>query len=244
MSSGNFEQNPTTNYEQKHKEENEPWSYSDRAAEILRHQWITKMATKYDSQNVGVLDVGCSFGQLSAVLYKEGLNLTSIDISETAVKKTKELLEKIPAKNNQKTPKVLTGTSTKLPFSDNSFQVVLFSDGLIGWELTKKDQLLALSEAFRVLRPGGVLVTTDYLNSKYFEAHLETFKEGPLKIKEIHYLNDRLWFQLNTNLEPLKKFSFVKSFLRNTSVAQGLAKISSLMGPKGSKHLAVILEKK
>lgn len=243
MSSVNFEQNPTTNYEEKHKEESEPWSYSDRAAEILRHQWIATMAARFDPQNRGVLDVGCSFGQLSSVLYRKGLNLTSIDISETAASKTKDLLSKIKPQSNQPSPKVFTGTATKLPFADNSFQVVLFSDGLIGWELTKKDQLIALNEAHRVLESGGTLVTTDYLHSKYFEAHLETFKQGPLKILETHYLNDRLWFQLNTNLEPLKKFSFIRSFLRNTRVAKGLAKISSLMGAKGSKHLAVILQK-
>jgi SAM-dependent methyltransferase len=234
---------PGTNYEQKHQSEQEPWSYSDRAAEALRHRWICDQAVSGDPNRMGVLDVGCSFGQLSRELFLRGLNLTSMDISETAVIKTQNLLNGLPKKDQQKNAIVLTGSATKMPFADETFQVVLFSDGLIGWELSPENQKLALHEAYRILKNGGVLVTTDYMNSRHFESHLTTLKGSPFRLAQVHYLNDRLWFQMNTNLRHFKKFSFVKSVLKNISVAELLAKISSLMGPKGSKHLAVVLKK-
>ncbi|MEI7973626.1 MAG: hypothetical protein WCH11_04585, partial [Bdellovibrio sp.] len=75
----------STDFEFKHQSESEPWNYSDRAAEILRHEWVSEMAQFYDPQGFGVLDVGCSFGQLSQRLLERGLKLISMDLSSKAV---------------------------------------------------------------------------------------------------------------------------------------------------------------
>lgn len=233
-----------SHFEAKHSNELEPWSYSERGAEILRHQWVSKLADKLAPDQKKVLDVGCSFGQLSASLVKAGLNLTAIDISQSAVEKASELLRQIPLKSGQEPPRSMTGSAVDLQFEANSFDVVIFSDGLIGWELSDQQKLQSLEQADRILKEGGYLILTDYLHPRNFAEHLKLIKNGPLEIAQVHYLNDRLWFQLDANLKPLKKFAPVKSFLRSTSVAQVLATLSSFLGYRGSKHLGVVMRKR
>ena len=232
-----------TQFDLKHRQEIEPWSYSDRAAEILRHQWVAGQAQRLDPKGYGVLDVGCSFGQLSEVLVQAGLNITSMDISAAAVEKTRQRLAGKPLLPHQRRPVADVGSATSVPHPNASFQVVSFSDGLEGWELSPEQKLAALREAWRVLRPGGFAILTDFLHPDRFAEHVELVKRGPLILRETHYLNDRLWFQLNTNLRSLHRFNVVKRVLRDVNLAKMLAQFSSLMGPRGSKHLGLILEK-
>lgn len=234
----------STNFELKHQSESEPWNYSDRGAEILRHEWVTRMAQSYDPQGVGVLDVGCSFGQLSQKLLEQGLKLVSMDLSSKAVARTQQLLDQARERLPD-APKawVFQGSATSIPFPNSTFQVVLFSDGLEGWELKEQQKLQALREAFRVLRPGGVAILTDFMHPRVFPDHLRLISRGPLRIEKVDYLNDRLWFQLNTNLRGLSSWKPVRSILKSVSLARGLARISACLGPRGSKHIAVLLRK-
>ncbi len=232
-----------TDFESKHATEIEPWNYTDRAAEILRHEWVNSQADRLDPERQGVLDVGCSFGQLSARLVRTGLSVTSIDVSPSAVAKCQQQIQSITLKENQRAPQVVVGSGTDIPFSENSFQVVLFSDGLIGWELSTEQKKKALCQAWRVLRPGGYLVLTDYLHPKEFDAHLRIVLDSPFVFVERFLFHDRLWFQLNANLKSLHHVESVKAFLRSVKVAKVLGRLSSLAGPRGSKHLGIILQK-
>jgi ubiquinone/menaquinone biosynthesis C-methylase UbiE len=64
-----------------------------------------------------------------------------------------------------------TGDARKLPYPNASFDVVM-SHWVVHNLPTKADQLKALDEMFRVLRPGGVLALADIGNLADYQAHL------------------------------------------------------------------------
>lgn len=64
-----------------------------------------------------------------------------------------------------------TGDARKLPYPNASFDVVM-SHWVVHNLPTKADQLRALDEMFRVLRPGGVLALADIGNLADYQAHL------------------------------------------------------------------------
>ena len=53
--------------------EAEPWTYSARAAELLRHESLERAVRSLKSRFERVLDVGCSQGQLTARLVGVGI---------------------------------------------------------------------------------------------------------------------------------------------------------------------------
>ncbi|EER01003.1 3-demethylubiquinone-9 3-methyltransferase, putative [Perkinsus marinus ATCC 50983] len=95
------------------------------------------------------LDVGCGGGLLTEEMASTyGYNITGIDISEASLQQARQHGRDIPNLHYQ------VGSVYDIPFPDNSFDGVIISDVL--------EHLLdlqgALTEIFRVLKPGGVLV--------------------------------------------------------------------------------------
>ena len=92
------------------------------------------------------LDLGCGDGRLSASLRAEDLCLA--DVSEVALGRA---ASRLPTAGT-----VLLEPDAPLPLSDNAFELVLCAETL---EHVRDVQLL-LSEARRVLVPGGLLAVT------------------------------------------------------------------------------------
>ena len=92
------------------------------------------------------LDVGCGDGRLTAEL--EAAEMTCADVSEVALERARRRLP--DARFVQLEP------DAPLPFADGDFELVLIAETL---EHVRDVQLL-LSEARRVLRPGGTLALT------------------------------------------------------------------------------------
>jgi ubiquinone/menaquinone biosynthesis C-methylase UbiE len=93
------------------------------------------------------LDLGCGDGRLSVEL--EAASLVAADVSRVALERARRRLPDSEA--------VLLEPDAPLPFADNDFDLVLCAETV---EHVRDVQLL-LSEARRVLRPGGeVAVTT------------------------------------------------------------------------------------
>lgn len=91
-----------------------------------------------------VLDVGCNDGALMELLKdKRDCEVYGIDLSETAI-----------AKATEKGLQAIIGDAEKIPFDDNSFDVVLCVETLTHIYGIEK----ALKEMRRVLRPGGILL--------------------------------------------------------------------------------------
>lgn len=99
-----------------------------------------------------LLDVGCGTGEMLKLLnyINPQMELTGIDISA-------KMLEKAKFKLNGKACLIL-GDAEKLPFKDNSFDVVICNDSFHHYP----SPISVLCEFYRVLKPGGFLLISDY----------------------------------------------------------------------------------
>ena len=98
------------------------------------------------------LDLGCGDGRLSALL--DAAELTLADVSDVALQRA---ARRLPAASA-----VSLTPDAALPFPDNRFDLVLCAETI---EHVRDVQLL-LSEARRVLRPGGRLAMTTPAHSR------------------------------------------------------------------------------
>jgi len=98
-----------------------------------------------------ILDAGCGRGETALALARAGAEVAGIDYSEAAVELTKEMLADV-----QPDAEIVAGSVTDLPWPDNTFDRVQFSDVIE--HLDPPQTVPALSEFRRVLKPGGFLL--------------------------------------------------------------------------------------
>ncbi|MFA5974902.1 MAG: class I SAM-dependent methyltransferase [Elusimicrobiota bacterium] len=97
------------------------------------------------------LEVGCGRGSISSFFAEAGYRVTLFDLSSEVLETAKEIY----AKNNHlNRAEFVAGNALKMPFQDNTFDVVI-SIGLLE-HFRSMHQLL--SEQVRVLKPGGVFI--------------------------------------------------------------------------------------
>lgn len=99
------------------------------------------------------LDLGCGLGRHSVYMGTHGFDVTAVDLSEEAVKRTKNWA----AQENLQV-KTCVSNMLKLPFRDNSFDCmiaynVIYHTDTVGFQSV-------LEEIRRILKPGGELFLT------------------------------------------------------------------------------------
>jgi ubiquinone/menaquinone biosynthesis C-methylase UbiE len=106
---------------------------------------ITTLLNKHLSKKRGlkILDAGCGTGVTFSYLKKYG-DLTGIDLSKEALKYAR------------RSSKAIKGNVTSLPFTDNTFDLIVCLDVL--YHLWVPNYQKALLEFNRVLKPGGILI--------------------------------------------------------------------------------------
>lgn len=118
-----------------------------RAEGKAREPWIfARIEKDFNAPHtVNVLDIGCGGGFLTNSMAKKGYNVTGLDISAESL---------IVARNHDETKSVnyVEGDATKLPFSDNSFDIITSMDFLEHVDYPKD----VVKEVSRVLKPGGL----------------------------------------------------------------------------------------
>ena len=97
-----------------------------------------------------VLDLSCGNGRHLLPAAKKCSQIIGLDISKNLLKLTQEKIQKNKLTNTT----LIHATATQLPFSDNSFNKILFIASLHCIP-QRKNRLLALQEIQRVLKPGG-----------------------------------------------------------------------------------------
>jgi ubiquinone/menaquinone biosynthesis C-methylase UbiE len=116
------------------------------------------------------LDIGCGRGELVFALADLGLTyVEGIDLSEDAIHFAQQTCENKSFKGKVN---VQLMSATQLEFADNTFDVAYMTD--IVEHLSDENLKLAVSEAYRVLKPGGVLVihTLPTVNFKLYGQYL------------------------------------------------------------------------
>jgi len=141
-----------TNYDNHSKE------FSEFADKSFSWQFLEKPAfNKYIGDmyrpDITVLDIGCGTGRVIAHLVSNGVkpeNITGLDPSD-------EML--VLAAKRDLGVSLIKGTATKLPFPDESFDLIV--SNMVIHELNSDQLPESLAEASRVLRPNGVFFFVD-----------------------------------------------------------------------------------
>lgn len=106
-----------------------------------------------------VLDVGAGFGRHVFEFARRGADVVALDYAEDEVVETRATLGAMVAAGEIDIARfngVLRGDATKLPFADASFDHVITSEVLEHVQ----DDVAAIAEMFRVLKPGGMFAAT------------------------------------------------------------------------------------
>ena len=121
---------------------------------ILEKERTDKILNQYlPKGSLTILDVGGATGVYAFDLAKKGHYVYLIDPVAFHIEEAKKIAE-----NQKKYPlkDYIVGDARKLPMEDNSVDVVLFFGPL--YHLDKENRNIALSEAYRVLKPEGLLM--------------------------------------------------------------------------------------
>ncbi len=113
-----------------------------------RRQEEFQTISKFLSREGPVLEAGCSFGHVADYFSKQGYRVIGLDYAQDALRIGRSHLPDMP---------LIQGDIHSLPFPDNSLGGYLSFGVLEHFEF---GPIPALQEAYRVLRPGGIVAIT------------------------------------------------------------------------------------
>ncbi|GMO03404.1 hypothetical protein LSA36186_16530 [Lachnoanaerobaculum sp. JCM 36186] len=155
-----------------------------RPGGIEATNWLLEKADiKEDSK---VLEVACNMGTtLVHIAKKYGCDIVGVDLDEKAIEKAEK---KIKDNGLENKVKAICGNAFDLPFEDESFDVVI-NEAMLTMLLGDQKEK-ALREYYRVLKPGGMVVTQDVV----------LITDNNERAKELRIGLSRA---INVNVEPL-----------------------------------------
>lgn len=126
------------------------WKDNEKWAEPVFYNLPGNTLTK-------LLDAGCGIGVFTRYYARKGFNVYGIDLSSESLKWTKKSLDLFSLN-----AKLFEGSVEELPFEDNYFDYIVSNGVIHHTPNTEK----AVSEFYRVLKPGGkVTVAVYYKNA-------------------------------------------------------------------------------
>ena len=133
-----------------------------------------------------VLEVACNMGTTMVALAEaHGCRITGLDMNPKALEKARA---NIAAHGLNDVIDVLEGNALALPFPDATFDVVI-NEAMLTM-LPRENKAKAIAEYFRVLKPGGVLLTHDVALRMTDEAEAAELRAGISRA-------------INVNVDPL-----------------------------------------
>lgn len=129
-----------------------------------------------------VLELGCGAGESSVYMAKKGADVTATDISQGML----DVVQKV-AKVHKTKLKTTKAYSDKIPFKDNTFDIVYAANLMHHVDYDK-----TLKEAKRVLKKGGIFVSWDPIAHnpliniyRRMATEVRTEDEHPIKMKDL-----------------------------------------------------------
>jgi len=141
------------------------------------------------NKNSKVLEVACNRAKTMIKIHKEfGCEVTGIDLDDKFLEIANEAIKnkKLESKLNS-----IKGNAMELPFEDNTFDVVI-NEAMLTMQ-TDKGKAKCMDEYYRVLKPGGVLLTHDVM-----------LKQRDENVRE------ELSRAINVNVGPLTEGSWIQ----------------------------------
>jgi SAM-dependent methyltransferase len=221
-------------FEALHRKNEEPFSYSIRAVEQLRHEWIVERVGALARGRV--LDLGCSRGQLTASLAELPVQLTAVDVAPSALAAATERARRRPVG-------FLAGSAMALPIGSGQMDFIVAADGIYSWNLDARERDRCLSEIRRVLAPAGRVLFTEHTRSRRFGEFVQQIARNGFAIEWVDYLYDRPWYQVESWFKALQGSTWVRAARRSDRIARFLRRIGRLLGPGASRHVCVLARK-
>jgi ubiquinone/menaquinone biosynthesis C-methylase UbiE len=182
-----------------------------RPGGIKATNWLIEQANL--NENKKVLEVACNMCTTSMELAKiYGCHITAVDMDPRVLEKARH---NIAVNNLEDKITLQQANAMKLPFEKETFDVV-FNEAMLTM-LNGKSKQKAISEYYRVLKPGGILLTHDVMLAKEDMADtIESLR------KTIH-----------VNVEPLTLKGWQQVFKEEGFVVSTSHGDMTLMSPKG-----------
>jgi ubiquinone/menaquinone biosynthesis C-methylase UbiE len=120
------------------------WALAEKGSLDTEHPGM-KLLFKITKGKKDILDLGCGEGTRLSLISGKGKSLTGIDISDNSIERARTKYPRI---------KFISGNIEKLPFPDESFDLVY--SAFVFEHLDKPEKVI--SEAIRVLKKGGNLL--------------------------------------------------------------------------------------
>jgi len=114
----------------------------------VRIDWLHEYLAPGDK----VLDYGCGYGRVAALLHECGYQVVGVDPAGAMIEKARRLHPQ---------PSFHQIVPPKLPFDDASFDAAVLM-AVLTCIPSDDDQRAVLNEVHRVVRPGGLLYVSDY----------------------------------------------------------------------------------
>jgi len=144
--------------------------YHSRAVAMLQAVWgegflspggepeVARLIGDAELTGLAVLDIGCGAGGIDLALVRNhgAAYVTGIDVEDTVLTCARKLVERANLGTRIGVAKVAPGP---LPFPPGSFDVVFSKDSIV--HIPDKHALMR--EVYRVLRPGGRFIASDWL---------------------------------------------------------------------------------
>lgn len=129
------------------------------------------------SQGSSILELGCGRGEFLKQFIKNGLDGHGIDLSNYASNYCPEA-----------TVNIIDMTKEKIPYQDESFDVVYSKSFIEHFYYPEK----IFEEAYRVLKPGGILITLTpewkYIYKSFYEDFTHRTPFTKLSLRDIHLI--------------------------------------------------------
>lgn len=169
---------------------------------VQQARYILILKNLGDTNDKRILDLGCGDGALSYLLAKAGAQVIGIDNEPLGIELAQENIKNLPV---ARACEFVVGSAYELPFPDASFDHVASCEVIEHVQYPEK----MISEAYRVLKPGGHLVlTTPYRTSEFptdpnhvqefYPSELEKLLQKNFSTVEIKLTHHVFWFGLYT----------------------------------------------
>jgi SAM-dependent methyltransferase/uncharacterized protein YbaR (Trm112 family) len=234
-------------FEEKYSTDAEPWDYTSRAGEVLRHDYTRDLAAQLKPSYRRILDLGCSMGQLTGRMYGLAPEIHGIDVSPIAVQRAREHCRRVAQRPASSAAAVehseyrfCIGSAVDVPVREGSCDLILVCDGLRSWQLDHAERRAILARVNRALAPDGYAILTDYLKSDGFDEFQGWIAGSPLQVVYTEYLPDRQWYQFASWFKAVRGVAPVRRMLASTRVARAIMAGSRRLGRLGAAHLCVV----